>query len=200
LFYGLDPMLLHAAAQDVDATPDVEPQDHSVRRWAKSIQPDRARDLLCELLTGDTASEKAGLLAEVRDSQPPVKWPTSDKQRTFSQLLRQADDLRSKANAENARKAQAKAKRDAAKAERERQARMKKMAKDPKKWLREAEDLVDARGTDNYKAAAEILFDLREAMGDDGDRIVRKHAAHLARKHPTLNHLKSSLRKRELLD
>ena len=65
----------------------------------------------------------------------------------------------------------------------------------------EAEQLVDARGTDNYKAAAEILFDLREAVGhDEGTKITRRHAAHLAKKHPTLNHLKSSLRKRGLLD
>ncbi len=199
-FYGLDPLLLHAAAEDVERVPDIKTQADSVRRWAKSVRADRARELLCELLSGDTTGVRASLLAEVRDSQPPVDWPTSDKHRTFSQLMKQADRLRSKANAEKARKAQAKAKRDAAKAESERQSRMKKMVKAPQKWLREAEDLADARGTHNYKAAAEILFDLREALGDEGDKIVRKHAAHLAKKHPTLNHLKSSLRKRGLLD
>ncbi len=68
-------------------------------------------------------------------------------------------------------------------------------------WLREATKLVDARGTANYKAAAEILADLREAVGgDDGEKITRKHAAHLTQKHPTLTHLKSSLRKRGLLE
>lgn len=200
LFYGHDPILLHAAAQDIDRAPDVETQDHSVRRWANSIRSDRARDLLFELLTGDAACLKAGLLAEVRDSQSTVHWPTSDKHRTFSELLKQADALRSKVNADKDRKAQATAKRDAAKAERERQSRMKKMVKDPQTWLHEAASLVDARGTDNYKAAAEILFDLRVAMGDEGDTIVRKHAADLVRKRPTLHHLKSSLRKRELLD
>ncbi len=75
------------------------------------------------------------------------------------------------------------------------------MVKDPKKWLREAEQLADARGTQNYKAAAEILFELREAVGGDiGDKITRRHAAHLAKKYLTLSHLKSSLRKRGLLD
>lgn len=199
-YYGLDPLLLLAAAQDVDPAPDIKPQTDLVRVWAKSIRDDRARELLCELLVGDTIGVKASILAEVRDSQPPVDWPTSDRQRTIIQLMKQADSLRSMAKAEEARKAQAKAKRDAAKAERERQARMKKMVKEPQKWLREAEDLADARGTHNYKVAAEILFDLREALGDEGDKIVRKHAAHLAKKHPTLNHLKSSLRKRGLLD
>ena len=74
------------------------------------------------------------------------------------------------------------------------------MVKALKKWLGEAEKLVDARGTQNYKAAAEILADLREAVGgDEGEQMTRKHAAHLARRHPTLTHLKSSLRKRGLL-
>ena len=60
--------------------------------------------------------------------------------------------------------------------------------------------LADARGTENYKAAADILADLREAIGgDEGEKIARKHAAHLAKKHPTLTRLKSSLRKRGLL-
>ena len=78
---------------------------------------------------------------------------------------------------------------------------MKEMVKAPKKWLGEAEKLVEARGTQNYKAAAEILADLREAVGgDEGEQMTRTHAAHLARRHPTLTHLKSSLRKRGLLE
>lgn len=75
------------------------------------------------------------------------------------------------------------------------------MLKNPDKWLRASERLVDAGGTHNYKAAAEILDDLREAIGGgEGDKIARRHAATLAKKHPTRNHLKSSLRKRGLLE
>ena len=56
-------------------------------------------------------------------------------------------------------------------------------------------------GTSNDKAASEILADLREAVGgDEGERITRKHAAHLVEKYPTLSHLKSLLRKRGLLE
>ena len=77
---------------------------------------------------------------------------------------------------------------------------MKEMVKDPQRWLREAEKLADARGTDNYKAAADVLADLREAIGgDEGRTITDKHAAHLAKKYPTLNHLKAQLRKRGFL-
>ena len=61
--------------------------------------------------------------------------------------------------------------------------------------------LVEERGTDNYRQAASILADLRDAVGGtEGKTIARKHAAHLTKKYPTLNVLKSSLRKCGLLD
>ena len=67
-------------------------------------------------------------------------------------------------------------------------------------WLDEAEQLVAARGTTNYKKAAEILDEMRQAIGGEkGEEITRRHAAHLVKKHPTLTHLKGSLRKRNLL-
>jgi len=78
---------------------------------------------------------------------------------------------------------------------------MKEMLKNPDKWLHESERLVDAGGTHNYKAAAEILRDLREAVGgEEGDKLARRCAANLVKKRPTLNHLKSSLRKHGLLE
>ena len=196
----LDPLLLIAAGKDVNSAPTDESQDHAAR-WVNALDKLLAKELLLRLLIGDTAGEKARLLAEIRDSQTPDGWPTSDKQRSLAELLQKTAALRAQEGAKQARKAQAKAKREAAKAERERADRMKEMLKDPDKWLREAEQLVDARGTRNYKAAAEILHDLREAVGgDEGAKITRRHAAILAKKHPTLNHLKSSLRKRGLLE
>ena len=199
-FFGLDPLMLVAVGKGVGSAPKDESEDHAAR-WVNALDEPRAKDLLLQLLTGDTSGVKASVLAEIRDSQTPDGWPTSDKQRSLDELLQRTADLRAEEEAKQARKADAKAKREAAQAERERADRMKEMLKDPDQWLREAERLVDARGTHNYKAAAEILADLREAVGGDtGDRITRRHAAHLAKKHPTLNHLKSSLRKRGLLE
>jgi hypothetical protein len=198
-FFGLDPLLLVAAGTGVNATPTDDPQDHAAR-WVNVLDKQPAKDMLLRLLVGDTVSVKANLLAEIRDSQTPDGWPTSDKQRTLDELLQQTAALRAEQNAQQARKAQAKAKRKAAKAESERADRMKEMLKNPDKWLRDSERLVDAGGTCNYKAAAEILHDLREAVGGDkGDKIARCHAVKLVKAHPTLNHLKSSLRKRGLL-
>ncbi len=200
-FFGLDPLLLVAAGKDVEAAPADESKDEPLARWVQTLNGQRAKSLLLQFLSGDTASLKASVLAEVRDSQTPDGWPTADKQRSFAELLQQTEVLRSAENAKQARKVEAKTRREAAKAERKRADRMEEMVKEPKKWLREAEQLVDARGTHNYKVAAEILYDLREAVGgDEGDKIARRHAAHLSKKYPTLNHLKSSLRKRGLLE
>jgi hypothetical protein len=199
-FFGLDPLLLVAAGKDVNAAPTDESQDRAAR-WVNALDEQPAKDMLLRFLIGDTADEKAHLLAEIRDSQTPDGWPTSDKQRTLDELLQKTAALREEEDAKQARKDQAKAKREAAKAERERADRMQEMLKDPDKWLRESVRLVDAGGTHNYKAAAEILHDLREAVGGGkGDKIARRQAASLAKAHPTLNHLKSSLRKRGLLE
>jgi hypothetical protein len=200
-FFGLDPLLLVAAGSGVAPAPEAESRNRPVAQWVKSLDSQLAKEVLQRMLVGDTVSEKARLLAEIRDSQIPEEWPTSDKQRSLDDLLRATETLRAGEDAKQTRKAQAEAKQEAAKAARERASRMKEMLKDPDLWLREAERLVDAKGTHNYKAAADILYDLREAVGDDeGDRITRRHAAHLAKKHPTLNLLKSSLRQRGLLE
>lgn len=198
-FFGLDPLMLVAAGKDVGAAPTDETQDHAAR-WVNALGEQRAKDTLLRLLTGDTAGVKANLLAEIRDSGTPDGWPTSDKRRTFDELLQKAAALRVEEKEKKARKAQAKAKQKAAKAERERADRMKEMVKHPDEWTRESQRLADAGGIHNYEASAEILHDLREAIGGvEGDRLAREQAANLAKKHPTRNHLKSSLRKRGLL-
>lgn len=200
-FFGLDPLLLVSAGRDVPSAPNTQSEQEQVAKWMESLNLQRARELLLRILIDDAAAEKARLLAEIRDSQTSNSWPTSDRQRTFSQLLQQTAELRTAEDAKQARKAQAKAQREVAKAERHRAERMQEMLKAPDKWLREADRLVDAGGTVNYKAAADILHDLREAVGGaKGDQIARRHAAHLVKKHPTLSQMKGSLRKRGLLD
>ena len=60
---------------------------------------------------------------------------------------------------------------------------------------------MEEHGTINYREAASILADLREAVGgEEGTEIARKHAAHLVKKNPNLKMLKSSLKKQQLLD
>lgn len=199
-FYGLNPLLLSAAGMDVEAAPSDQAGVNRVQSWAETIEPQRAKELLVQLVTSDALTLKRNLLAEIRDSQSPKNWPSTNLKRTYAELLHQAEFLKKEADAKAKSKAEAQAKRDAKKAEADRQLKIKEMIKDPQKWLRTAEKLVNQRGTDNYKAAADILSDLREAIGGEkGEKMARRKAAQLAAKNPTLNILKSSLRKRGLL-
>ena len=119
----------------------------------------------------------------------------------MEELAEICEGVRKKEEDRLKRLAAAKAKREAEKAEKIRQARMAEMQFAPKEWLTKATKLVEERGTHNYRDAACILADLREAIGgDEGTRIARKHAAHLAKKNPNLKMLKSSLKKQQLLD
>ena len=212
-FYGIDPLMVDAAAdlpvangkpQKKMPAPIILSPAERLKPWLKSLSDKQAKKHLEQLLVSDTVTIKAELLAAIakdRASSKQVDWPTVELNRTFDILLTQTEVLRQGFDAVEKKKQAAKAKRDAAKAEREREKRMAEMIKDPQKWLAETERLADERGTDNYKLAAEILADLKEAIGGaKGASLARKHAAHLTRKHPTLNHLKSSLRKRGLLN
>ncbi len=212
-FYGIDPLMANAAA-DVPlprgkthkkaSTPVILSPAERLKPWLKSLDAKQAKDHLEQLLAGDTAAVKAEILAAVaqdRANSKQAEWPTVELNRTVETLLKQTEVLRERLEAAEKKRQAAKAKRDAAKAQQVRKKRMAEMINDPQKWLAESERLADERGTSNYKLAAEILADLQEAIGGaKGKALARKHAAHLARKHPTLNHLKSSLRKRGILD
>jgi hypothetical protein len=96
----------------VPPAPDAKSEQELVAQWVKSLDHQRARELLHRILAGDTTAEKARLLAQIRDSQTSVGWPTSDKQRTFEQLLQKTADLRATEDAKQVRTAQAKARRE----------------------------------------------------------------------------------------
>lgn len=198
-FFGSDPLLLKAAASGIPES--ASSSGPSTESWVESLSAIEAKQIVGRLLSEDASIVKSDVLAKARDAHGKIDWPCETPSRSVADLLKQCESLRHSEDSREKRKAEAKAKREAAKAEKQRQARMKEMIASPKTWLGKADELVSQRGTDNYRAAADILADLREAIGaDEGDKITRKHAAHLAKKFPTLNVLKSSLRKRGLLD
>lgn len=200
-FFGLDPLILLAAAEGTADAPQQPSFEELCLQWVKQLRDSESRRLLSRFLTTEPNAVKAETLAAVRQAGGSSDWPTVSLGRSPQKLLDRTESLRDEHEAREQVKREAEAKREAAKKERERQERMKEMVKSPQTWLRKATKLVDERGTANYKAAAEILADLREAVGGgEGEKITRKHAAHLAKKYPTLNHLKSSLRKRGLLE
>lgn len=200
-FFGLSQLLVQAAADGLPEGPKLLSHESLADTFLKTLSAEQSRELLYRLITEEANGVKAALMAEIRDSLSIADWPCIDIKRSMQELHDSCDVLIEHHNAELAKQTAAKTLRDAKEAEKVRQARMQEMMKASKTWLAKADKLVADRGTDNYKAAADILADLGEAIGDsDGRKLVRAHAAHLAKKHSTLNILKSSLRKRGLLD
>lgn len=200
-FFEADPLLVDAAAVGIPTFNAPSSQGDSIKAWLRSITDSRQTEIVQRLLSEDPVALKAELLSEIRDSHQSVAWPVEIPTRTLAQLLEKCEFLRQKEDEKQKRRAEAKAKRDADKAEKQRQARMIEMKSAPDGWLKKASKLVEERGMENYREAANILADLREAVGGErGSKMARKHAAHLAQKYSTLNVLKSSLRKKQLLD
>jgi hypothetical protein len=200
-FFEADPLLVDAAAIGIPAFNAQGSQGDAVNTWLTKLADARRDEIIQRLLSEDPVAVKAELLSAIRDSQQTPSWPVEPPTRTVAQLLQLCESLRQKEDEKEKKQAAAKAKREADKAEKQRQARMVEMQSTPESWLKKASKLVEDRGTDNYREAASILADLRDAVGgEQGIKIARKHAAHLAQKYPTLNVLKSSLRKKELLD
>ena len=74
------------------------------------------------------------------------------------------------------------------------------MARSPQKYLDDVNKHVAMRGREHYDQVAQILSKIREAIGGEiGDKLSRKHAAHLRKKHPTLKMLTGALRRKGLL-
>lgn len=200
-FFEADPLLVDAAATGV---PDFNPTStfaESANAWRATLSDSRRDAILDRLISEDPVALKAELFAEIRESRAVATWPVEPGARTLMQLLETCTQLRQINEEKRQKQLAAQAKRDADRAEKQRQARMVEMKADPDRWLKHATGLVEQRGTDNYREAASILADLREAVGGDaGNEIARRHAKALARKHPTLRILISALRKQALLD
>ena len=200
-FYGFDPLILVAAAAVApDSAPDQD-RKREITFWVDGLDEQSSKQLLAKLLTEESIEAKNQILNEIRNSGSPSNWPCVDARRTLQELLDQTQVLRNQHDTAMRGQREAAVRRQSEEQERERQIRMTQMVKNPTEWLHNVDKCVEARGTNNYEAAADILADLREALDDaGGEELARCHAAYLADKHPTLNRLKSSLRKRGLLE
>jgi hypothetical protein len=110
-FFGLDTLLLKAAGEGVENAPDRVSQDKILEDWASSLNAEQAKSLLTRFLVEDSQLIKADTIAEIRAAQPHIAWATTEKRRTFNQLLEICKALRAGENIIRQREAAAKAKR-----------------------------------------------------------------------------------------
>lgn len=185
-FYGISEALLAAAAEASGEAPSRVDRGAEYAEWV-ARQPKAKKDAwLVELLTDPGSTIRSKIQADFQKASPGRSWPTVRAGRTIAELMAQAEVIE-----------QDRAKAQAAEAARQRASRLKKMAADPKPFLRETERLVATRSTHAYGQAAELLAELREALSDTSHAgLAEEQARKLKAKNPTRHRLTSELRSR----
>ncbi|MEQ9406515.1 MAG: hypothetical protein RIK87_02270 [Fuerstiella sp.] len=188
-FYDISGDLLQAVAlASVAAPTGVGPEQH-LEDWLKQQSAAELRKLAHRLLAGDTAAARADVLTRVRNDCGESSWPVTESSRTIAEFRAEAERIASQRR-----------KQEQAREVKQHQERQQKLAANPDKAIALARSYVKQRGTISYELAARELADLREALNSEqGNRQVAAVAEKLARDNPTLNRLKSALRKKGLL-
>lgn len=140
--FEVDPLIVDAASEGIPDFDSDEIKSNMERKWIASLSPNQLTEIVRMLLCGDAVDVKNSLQAEMRSQLPAIEWPTSNLQRTAEKLMNLGETVRKKVDQQNRIKAAAKTKRDAKKAEKERQSRMVEIKAAPDAWLKRASKLV----------------------------------------------------------
>ncbi len=187
-FYEISPDLVSAAAKNAPQLPQQGDQKKLTDKWLAECSLEELRSLLRRVLDGEGECVRAETLAAIRNEHGLAAWPTTHSGRTYEELQTLG------AKAQDARHH-----REEKAQERARQKRLKTIAANPTRAVKEAEKLVQTRSTRNYDKAAAILAELRESLGSEhGPARANAAAKNIVRAHPTLNHLKKALREEGL--
>jgi urease accessory protein UreF len=188
-YYDLSSLMVTAAAERSLPLSQRADQDVAIADWLESVDAATLREWTLRFLTDEPTATKTICLQAFRKARKLPPWPTKKGSRTFTQLVERANELAEQEQArEEERQQQA------------RRGRLADMAKSPKKYLDEVNKHVSMRGRDHYEQAAQVLSDIREAVGGEkGDKIARQHAARRKKKYPTLKILSGALRRKGLL-
>jgi len=183
--YGLSEALIAAAAQESPPVPGGSNPKPDYEEWIRR-QPETSKNTwLAAWMTDSNSPVRVELLANYRNEFSLPKWPTSKSNRTITQLETAATEIAQKTR-----------QRAAAKATRQREKRLTRMAADPTATLRETERLVAQRTTDAYRQIAELLAELREALAESGQSdLAEKQAQKLKANNSKLTRLTSELRR-----
>jgi hypothetical protein len=187
-FYELDGDLLAAANEQSRKLPGQASREPDVDDWLANQSPETLRALLRRVLHDDAAAVRAESLAAMRNQSGQPTWPANPSSRTL-------EELRELANT----KADQRKKRELASEKRKLGKRLAKIRKDPAGAIADAERLIQTRSTQNYTKAAQMLAELREAVGgDEGSRIADQAAKKIAKKYPTLSYAKRAFKEEGL--
>ena len=188
-YFDLSPFVLAAAAEQSPPLRQRADQRVAMVDWLNSLDTATSHKWLLRFLTGEPTATRSACLQTFRKSRKLPPWPVIKGTRTLTQLVQRANELAEEAQI-----------REGKRKERARRKRVTDMARSPQKYLDEVNEHVAMRGRVHYDQAAQILSEIREAIGGEkGDKVSRKHAAHLRKKHPTLNMLTGALRRKGLL-
>ncbi|QDT62517.1 hypothetical protein SV7mr_50650 [Stieleria bergensis] len=187
-FYELDSDLLAATNEQSPKLPGQAAREPDIDQWLANHSPDTLRALMRRVLHDDAAAVRAESLAAMRNQSGKATWPINAGSRTL-------EELRELANT----KADQRKKRELASEKRKLEKRLAKIRKDPAAAIADAEKLIQTRSTQNYTKAAQVLAELREAVGgDEGSRIADQAAKKIAKKYPTLSYAKRAFKEEGL--
>ena len=188
-YFGLDRFVLATAAERSSSLPHLADQKVAMVDWLNSLDTVTLHKWMLRFLTGEPTATRNACMQTFRKSRKLPPWPVVKGTRTLAELFQRASELAEEAQI-----------REEKRKERARRKRLTDMARSPQKYLDEVNKYVAMRGREHYDQAAQILSEIREAIGGEkGDKVSRKHAAHLKKKHPTLKLLIGALRRKGLL-
>jgi hypothetical protein len=200
--YGLSDAMAAAAARNAPSMPERSARGKKGRahrdggsaraqydEWL-ARQPEAVKnEWLAALMADPDSAVRSQILVEFRKSESPTSWPTAQLGRTIAELESAAVEIQEE---QSRRKATAAAKKRAT--------RLKKLASDPEKALRETEQLAGQRSTDAYNEAARLLADLRESLTSTKDSaLADRQAEKLKSSHSKSRGLTAALRRQGFL-
>ncbi len=106
-FFDLDPLTLTAAAIGTPESPAQQRQELRISNWVNELDESSAKQLLRELILGETSVVKSKLLAKIGAACESLVWPSIALGRTLGEILDQTEILRAEYDNEQRQKREA---------------------------------------------------------------------------------------------
>ncbi len=165
--FGIDPDLMHAAAERPAAPAAAVASPDAGRRYVRAMTEAEKSALLLRLLDGDphvAADLQAGLRTMLAADNPAPAMT----RRTLAELQARAGEVREAREQKAREAAQAAAERQAKAAERARRARLDALAQRGKAVWPEVEAQIELRNAGGYDRATALLVDLEALAKEEG--------------------------------